>query len=256
MVKCRQAGRQAGVTLFRGDCLSVMKQIASGSIDMILADLPFGITSCKWDMRIPTAPLWMEYLRVLKENGPALLFATQPFATDLINAARKLFRYELIWDKKAVTGFLNVHKMPMRRHENILVFYRSLPCYNPPGLRACEKNKNGQRKTDAYGGSWKSGWVTKITGWPQSIQAFPLGGLGRQENGPATKPVELLEFLIRTYSRPGDLVLDNCMGGGNTAIAAARSGRRFIGIEKDGCRFRMAATRIVRARRRPCPRVV
>lgn len=226
-----------------------MRAIPAGAIDLILADLPFGITNCDWDKRIAMADLWAEYERLIKAAGAIILFATQPFATDLVNAAWKLFRYEIIWDKVKPTGFLNARKMPMRRHENIMVFYRSLPRYNPPGLRPAVKPHFAGAGTSTYRGSFRTGpapasYKSK-TGWPHSIVTTPSGGIERGAI-PAQKPVALLEWLIRTYTRPGELVLDNVMGTGSTAIAAARTGRKFIGMELDPTRFRHAATRIVR----------
>ncbi len=131
------------LTLFRGDCIERMKTMEAASVDLILTDLPFGITDLPWDTLVPLGPLWEQFQRLLKPNGAAILFAMQPFATDVINAARKLFRYEVIWDKRVTTGFLNAHKMPMRQHENLLVFYRHLPYYRPPGLWRAHDTKRG-----------------------------------------------------------------------------------------------------------------
>ena len=199
---------------------------------------------------------------MLKSNGAIALLAVQPFATDLINAAHQSrarehagklwFRYEFVWRKHCPTGFLNAHKMPLRDHELILIFYARLPHYGPPGLRrASHKVKSGRTATSVYGGSWQGEWVTKRSGWPTSILDYPRrehkGGQWRKTS-PAEKPAALLEFLIRTYTRPGELVLDCCMGSGTTGIAALRAGRRFIGVELVRDRFRSGATRILRER--------
>jgi len=224
-----------------------MKSIPAASVSLILADPPFGITDCKWDRKIALEPLWSEYRRLLQPKGVVMLFAVQPFATDLINAARAWFRYEFVWDKRIKTGFLNAHKMPLRQHENILVFYPHLPHYRPPGLRRCLHHKSGLRGTAVYRGSWKQEWVTKRTGWPSTILSFASHGF-QNTQGPAAKPLRLLEFFIRTYTRPGDMVLDNCMGSGSTGVAALRCGRRFVGIEIDRDRCRGAGTRILRSR--------
>jgi DNA modification methylase len=216
------------------------------SADLILADLPFGITDLPWDRKIDLAALWEQYRRILAPRGAVVLFATQPFATDLIVAARKWFRYEWIWEKPAPTGFLNAHKMPLRRHENVLVFYPRLPHYRPPGLRRCERpTRSGRRGKNVYVGPWKAGWVTRVTGWPQSILRHGYVSFHGRE--PCEKPVALLAFLIRTYTRPGDVVLDNAMGLGSTGLAAVSCGRQFIGIELDRERYQRARRRIAAA---------
>lgn len=221
-----------------------MRALPDASVDMILTDPPYGITDVKYDQGTMVVEMMMQFERVIKASGAILIFATQPFAADLINAARKWFRYEFIWDKRVASGFLNAHKMPMRAHENIVVFYRSLPHYSPPGLRECNQRKSGKGDTAIYDrGTWQQEWTTKRTGWPKSILAYPRDF---KSHGPFQKPVALLEFLIRTYTRPGELVLDAFMGSGTTGIAALRAGRRFIGIEILRDRFRSGASRILR----------
>src|SRR3990167_734423 len=252
-VRSRAEQSRAELTLFRGDCLEVMNAFPDGTVDFILSDLPFGITECSWDRQIELGRLWEQFRRVLKANGVIALFAVQPFATDLINAARGLFRYEYVWKKHMPTGFLNAHKMPLRDHELVLIFYARLPRYLPPGLhRVRHKQHSGITTTDLYGGSWKANWITKRSGWPTSILDYlRLERVGKQswaKTMATQKPVALLEFLIRTYTRPGELVLDCCMGSGTTGIAALRAGRRFIGIELARDRFRSGATSILRSR--------
>ncbi|HEX4311886.1 MAG TPA: site-specific DNA-methyltransferase [Acidobacteriaceae bacterium] len=222
-----------------------MENLRPGTIDLILCDLPYGVTDCSWDRAIPFEPLWQAYGRLLKENGAALLFAQQPFSTQLAaraSAGLKL-RYEWIWDKGAMTGFQNANRMPMRRHENVLVFYRHLPTYNPQGVVACAGGKVRRRKTapvsEVYGRIRKR-VEQQRTGFPGSIIAFH-----RERNAlPCQKPVALLEYLIRTYSNQGEVVLDNCMGTGSAGIAAVRAGRAFIGMEMDAARFALAQRRI------------
>ncbi|HWQ55680.1 MAG TPA: site-specific DNA-methyltransferase [Bryobacteraceae bacterium] len=236
------------VYLAEGECLGMMPEIPSGSVDMVLCDLPYGITACSWDSKIDAAPLWGEYSRVVKEHGAIALFAQQPFATELASAApRKLLRYDLVWDKGGVTGFGNARRMPLRRHENVLIFYRKLPVYNPQGLRACHTRCRARtRPSEVYGAGMAGESVQRMTGYPQSIMQF------RRERGaaPCQKPVDLLEYLIRTYTNEGETVLDNTMGTGSTGVAAVKSGRNFIGIEMDHGRFELALTRVTRAMRK------
>lgn len=231
--------------IFNEDCLVGMARLESGSVDMVLCDLPYGTTNCPWDSIIPFEPLWREYRRVLKPNGALALMAAQPFATDLINSARKMFRYDLVWEKTSPVGFANCHRMPLRSHELVLLFYRRQPVYNPQGLIKLERpivrrtaNKGGQ----VYQGLGSES-VQRYTNYPRSILRFPFKGQGRRVH-PTQKPVELMEYLVRTYSNPGDLVLDNCMGSGTTAIACLNSGRRFVGFEMDEKYYAAAKKRI------------
>ncbi len=228
------------VRLERGDCVELMAGLPAESVDLVLADLPYGVTGCRWDKRIPMQPLWEQYRRVLKEHGAIVLFAQQPFATDLINAARPIFRYEWIWDKGAATGFANARRMPMRRHENILVFYKHLPTYHPQGLKPCRPRSRSSDSSEVYGGIRREAVVQCLTGYPQSIVRF---GRGR-DVAACQKPVGLLEYLVRTYTAEDETVLDNVMGTGSTGVAAANTGRAFIGFELDPERFRIAERRI------------
>jgi site-specific DNA-methyltransferase (adenine-specific) len=218
-----------------------MPFIADKSADMILCDLPYGITSCKWDKVLPLDKLWHEYNRIIKDNGAIVLTATCKFAIDLINANRRNFRYDLIWEKTMAVGFANSKRMPMRKHEIILVFYRHLPVYNPQGLVQLEKPvkhkhgkvKNGSGKHESVyrDGSLSNEYITTHTNYPKSILRFANPNHGSLH--PTQKPVELFEYLIRTYTNEGDLVLDNCIGSGTTAVACLNTGRRFVGIERD-----------------------
>ena len=229
-----------------GDCLELMKDIPDGSIDMILCDLPYGSTAFKWDVVIPFDKLWDQYKRIIKENGAIVLTAQQPFATDLINSNRKLFRYEIIWEKTMKLGFLNANKMPLRGHENILIFYKKLPTYNPQKTQTGKaRNRNvkliNQTKS-RYAGYNNFRSVSTIddgSRYPHSVVKFSnWNGSGFVKNKnpgihPTQKPVDLFEWLIKTYSNEGDLVLDNCSGSGTTAIACIRNNRNYICIEKE-----------------------
>jgi len=234
------------VSLHHGDCLELMPKLPDRSVDVILADLPFGITDLAWDRRLDLDALWLEYRRLLRERGAVLLFATQPFATDLINAARKWFRYEWIWLKPRPNGFLNAHKMPMRAHEQVLVFYPRLPHYRPPGLVRCHHPKRGNVGGKGVYGSHHGPHITRITGWPSTVRRERDQAFNAQRE-PCEKPIELLRFFIRCYTRPGAVVLDNVMGLGSTGLAALGCGRQFIGMELDRSRYQRARRRIAQA---------
>jgi site-specific DNA-methyltransferase (adenine-specific) len=221
-----------------------MRQIPEGSIDMVLCDPPYGVTELSWDTRVPAVPLWEQYRRVVKPNGAIVLFAQQPYATELINANRHWFRYEWIWDKKAVTGFGSAKQRPLRAHENILVFYGATPVYHPQGLAPLRRVRRSSG-TAVYGSGLCGGGMQEFTNWPRSILEFARGQVER----PCQKPVALLEYLVRTYTDLGMVVLDNTMGSGTTGAAAVRAGRNFIGIEKDRRAFEMARTKVEQALR-------
>ncbi len=235
-------GRQ--LRLYNSDCLVGMSRIETGTVDLVLCDLPYGTTKCSWDRVLPFGPLWEQYRRVLKPRGALVLFAAQPFATDLINSARKLFRYDLVWEKGTAVGYANANRMPMRSHELVLVFYQRLPKYHPQGLVPLEKpvvrRASGKKAGSVYG-AMRNASVQRFTHYPRSVLHF--AGRGKRLH-PTQKPVELLEYLVRTYTDPGDLVLDNCMGSGSTAVAAMRAGRRFVGFETDATYFAVACRRI------------
>ena len=222
-----------------------MRRLPAASIDLILSDPPYGVTDCKWDCVIDPAKLWEHYRRLLKPSGVVALFAQQPFASALVNAApRGWFRYEWIWDKVMVTGAGNAKKRPMRRHESVLVFSPRTPAYRVFGLKPCARVKRRKPDTEVYGGFREGPHVTRLTGWPQSILRFHSRGPGNPV-APCVKPVALLEFLIRTYAADNAVVLDNFMGLGSTGVAAVKMGRKFIGMELDRARFRTAKKRIL-----------
>jgi site-specific DNA-methyltransferase (adenine-specific) len=231
------------IDLRLGDCLEVMKTIENNSIDAIICDLPYGKTACKWDSVIPFDLLWEQYNRIIKDNGVILLYAQQPFASDLINAYRKYFRYVMIWEKTKPAGFFNAKKMPMKSHENILVFYKKLPTYNPQmtnghkPMNSYTKKASVQNKTKIYGKVDKdvSGGGETIR-YPRSVQIFPSDKQKNKLNGtihPTQKPLKLIEFFIKSYTNKDDLVLDNVAGSGTVAVACENLERNYIVIEKE-----------------------
>lgn len=234
--------------LIQGDCLKAMPKIPDKSINMILCDLPYGCTARnKWDTIIPFEPLWQQYLRIIKDNGCIVLFAQGMFTAKLMASNPKMWRYNLIWKKTQPTGFLNANKMPLRSHEDICVFYKQLPTYNPQKTTghtrkiSSSKHKRNCKKTTDYG---KHKFVSY-----DSTERFPVSVLEyakdtqKESFHPTQKPIALLEYLIRTYTNEGDLVLDNCMGSGSTGVAALNAGRNFIGIELDENYFKIAKER-------------
>lgn len=221
-----------------------MRAIPDESVDLILCDLPYGSTELEWDVRLPMEPLWREYLRMMRPRAAICLTAQQPFATDLINAARKLFRYELIWEKPYSMGFLNAKKMPLRSHENLLVFYKRLPTYNPQMTQGKPyKRRADPARCRIYGGQ-KGDVGSRSSGerYPRSVLRF---GKESHSSHPTEKPLLLFEWIVKTYTNDGDVVLDNCLGSGTTAIACEANGRRWIGIEKEPSYCDMAVKRLL-----------
>jgi site-specific DNA-methyltransferase (adenine-specific) len=221
-------------TIYNGDCLEVMKDIDDKSIDMILCDLPYGTTACKWDTIIPFEPLWDCYKRIIKDNGAIVLTASQPFTSALVMSNLNMFKYDLIWDKKLSSGFLNSKIMQLRRHEEILVFGGGKLKYNPQKEIRGNVRKKGiatttGNHTNNYG-KYKSIYTENNEYFPTSI--IEIGNTNRANSmHPTQKPVALFKYLIKTYTNEGELVLDNCMGSGTTAIACLNTNRNFIGIE-------------------------
>lgn len=235
--------------LWNGECLQLMaERIADKSVDMILCDLPYEVTARqKWDVIIPFEPLWEQYRRIIKDNGAIVLFATEPFRSKLIVSNFKEFKYDLIWEKNKVTGFLNAKKQPLRQHESILVFYKRPPTYNPQmttGHTPVHAFTHGKESL-VYGKVGKMSGGGSTERYPTSILRFPVVNNDDPERiHTAQKPVPLLEYLIKTYTNEGEMVLDNCCGSGSTCIAAKNLGRQFIGIEQseemyEKCRERM-----------------
>lgn len=219
-----------------GDCLELLPSIETGSIDLILCDLPYGTTACSWDTVIPFVPLWKEYERIITDNGAIVLTASQPFTTDLIMSNRKLFRYEWIWEKNYGSNFVNAKKMPFKEHENVCVFYKHLPTYNPQ----CQlKSPSGLGRVKypikQIGNVEQYGKFTRLStdqsnpmGYPRSIQKFKISKTGDHAT---QKPVPLFEYLIKTYTNEGDTVHDSCLGSGTTLEACLHTNRNCIGFD-------------------------
>lgn len=229
--------------LLYGDCLELMQGIEDKSIDMILCDLPYGTTACKWDVIIPFEPLWKQYERIIKDNGAIVLTASQPFTSALVMSNVKLYKYDWVWNKKKATGHLLAKKQPLRLKEDILIFYKQQPTYNPQ-LTIGEPYKSNPRRNNKEG-------VYTVVGesrndndgfrFPKNIIEFSFEFSPLH---PTQKPVALFEYLIKTYTNEGDTVLDNCMGSGTTGVACKNINRNFIGIEKEEKYFKIAEKRI------------
>lgn len=234
--------------LHHGDCLRVMVDLPANSVDMILTDLPYGTTECHWDTVIPLEQLWLEFERVAKPEAAIVLTAMQPFSSMLVASNPGLFRYEWIWEKGNATGFLNAKKQPLRAHESVLVFYRKPPVYNPQ-MTSGHDRKTAKRKTvnsECYGKALQLTEYDSTERYPRSVQFFS----GDKQTGsyhPTQKPVALMEYLVRTYTNPGQVVLDCTMGSGTTGVACMNSGRRFIGIEMQADYVEVARQRIASA---------
>ena len=229
--------------IIQGDCLDVMKEIPDKSVDMILCDLPYGTTACKWDTIIPFEPLWEQYERIIKDNGAIVLFGSQPFTSKLIISNENLFRYELIWEKTIATNPFLSKKQPMKKHENILIFYKKQPLYNPQyetGKPYTDKG-NRQNKRSTQTTMDKKPINNNGYRYPSSVKKFSNGNNGAIH--PTQKPILLYEYLIKTYTNEGDTVLDNCMGSGTTCLAAKELNRKFIGIEKEPKYYEIACQR-------------
>lgn len=210
-----------------GDCLEIMKTIPDGVVDMILCDLPYGTTQNKWDSIIPLAPLWAEYWRICKPNAAIVLTAAQPFTSALISSQLDNFKYAWVWQKGKPTGHLNAKKQPMRETEDVCVFYRSQATYNPQGT--IPTNKQVKRTNRGNYGECSKETTQTVTNYPTTIISF------KSETGFHTtqKPVALFEYLVRTHTNEGDIVLDNTAGSGTTAIACENTGRKWGCIEQD-----------------------
>ena len=238
------------VDLKQGDCLELMKEIPDGSIDLILCDLPYGKTQCRWDSVIPFEPLWEEYNRIIKQNGAIALFGTEPFASHLRLSNLKNYKYDWVWDKVKGTGFLNAKKQPMRNHEVICVFYKKQCTYNPQkttGHQLKVSFRSKKLQTDVYGEMKNDYKYVSSERYPRSIQVFSTDTQNSSLH-PTQKPVALLEYLIKTYTNPGETVLDNCMGSGSTGVACVNTGRNFIGYELEQKYFDIAVERIEQAK--------
>lgn len=235
--------------IYNEDCISGMSRLADGSVDAIICDPPFQSTDCDWDIRLPMEEMWTQFNRVTKQNGAIVLFSQLPFAVDLINANRKMFRYEWIWEKSLAVGFLNANKMPLRAHENILVFYRRLPTYNPQfSTGKAYSRAHANREAGVYRSA--KGKLTVNDGahyYPRDVVKFTsVQSLNKTEPRchPTQKPTALMEFLVKTYTNKFETVLDATMGSGTTGVACMTTGRKFIGFETDEGFFATAKARL------------
>lgn len=236
------------VQLYKGDCLEKMKNVPDKSIDMVLCDLPYGTTACKWDTVIPLEPLWEQYNRIIKDNGAIVLFGSQPFSSVLVSSNLKMFRHEWIWYKDKSGNFMNCKCEPMKVHENVLVFGKKKSIYNPIMEKREEKNKRNNKPrintsniitTEKFYTDESRG--NKDYKYPTTVKYFNSVRNGKH---PTQKPVDWLEYLIKTYTNEEQLVLDNCMGSGSTGVACINTNRKFIGIEIDDNYFEIAKNRI------------
>lgn len=236
------------IQLHHGNCLDLMKDIPAGSVDMVLCDLPYGVTRNKKDIPLPLDVVWTQYKRVIKPNGAICLFGQGMFTALLMLSNPEWWRYNLVWDKVLTTGFLNANRQPLRCHEEVSVFYQKQPTYNPQkflGQKSHSKGKGNNRTNHNYG---DYGFVdnSELHGnmkFPTSILRFQKPAPSNALH-PTEKPVALCEYLIRTYTDPGQTVLDNCMGSGTTGVACVNTGRNFIGIELDEKYYKTAEERI------------
>ena len=232
------------IDLYQGDCLEIMPNIPDNSVDMILADLPYEITAAKFDILIPFEPLWNQYNRIAKENAAMVFTASQPFTTTLISSNLKNFRYEWIWEKPQGTNPMVAKYQPLKSHENIVVFYRKSPTYNPQMTISTPYGgfKSTKKKLGEVYGDLKSEHRDNPEGsrYPKTVIKF------KQEKGlhPTQKPLALMEYLIKTYTNEGDVILDNVFGSGTSGAAAKKTGRSYIGMELNGDYFKIGSERI------------
>lgn len=237
-----------GISLLQGDCLEHMKETPDGSVDMVLTDPPYGTTQCKWDSIIPLEPMWEQLKRIIKPNGAIVMTAQTPFDKVLGCSNLPMLKYEWVWEKPSATGHLNSKKMPLKAHENILIFYKELPTYNPQITYGHKPTNNYTKKHDSDGECY--GRTKSVSGggntsrYPRSIQVFS-SDKQKLRLHPTQKPVALMEYLIKTYTNEGDTVLDFTMGSGTTGVACRNLGRNFIGIELDRDYFNVAFSRIL-----------
>ena len=238
------------IELWHGDCLELMKDIPDKSIDCIICDLPYGTTACKWDNIIPFEPLWERYNRIIKDNGAIVLFGSEPFSSKLRMSNLKMFKYDWVWKKTMASNFALCKKQPFKKHEMVSVFYKKQPTYNPQmevGEPYVDKRQSGKRNVSVGTSDGINRHPINNIGirYPSSVQEFSNGNNGNVH--PTQKPVPLLEYLIKTYTKDGDIVLDNCMGSGSTGVACINTNRKFIGIELDNIYFEIAKERINKA---------
>lgn len=236
------------IKLYNGDCLELMNSIPDKSVDMILADLPYGQTKNKWDSVIPLEKLWKQYKRIIKDNGAIALFGQGMFTSELMASNKSWWRYNLIWDKVLPSGFLNANRMPLRSHEDIVVFYKKLPNYNPQKVKGKKNHSKGSMKTDInnnYGNYDKvdNGDELGDMKHPKSILTFEKPHPSISQH-PTQKSIEICEWLVKSFTNENETVLDNTMGSGTTGVACKKLNRKFIGIELDENYFNIAKNRL------------
>ena len=233
--------------LMQGDCLELMQSIPDSSVDMVLTDPPYGTTACKWDTVIDLDAMWAQLKRIVKPDGAIVMTASQPFTSALIMSNPKMFKYCWVWEKGRFANQMLAKKQPLKIHEDVTVFYKKQPVYNPQGLVEINKTtRQGSKITDNLGGGTRSkSYKQTHTNYPKTIQSFKSAG---KTVHPTQKPVALMEYLIRTYTHEGETVLDFTMGSGSTGVACANLGRSFIGIELDADYFDIAESRINEAK--------
>ena len=229
--------------IYNEDCLEGMKRIPTKSVDMILCDLPYGTTACKWDTIIPFEPLWGQYKRIIKDDGAIVLFGSEPFSSKLRMSNLKLYKYDWIWNKTTFANQMCAKFQPLKIQENISVFSKKKHIYHPQGLLEINKiTKQGSKITDNNGGGVrKTEYFQQYTNYPRNILEFKLD---KQKLHSTQKPVALFEYLIKTYTDEGETVLDNCIGSGTTAIACINTKRNYIGFELDTSYYNIANKRI------------
>ena len=238
------------IKLLRGDCLELAEQIPDGSIDMVLCDPPYGVTNYRWDSALPLEAMWRMYERVVKADGVIALFSSQPFTTRLIHSNIRWYRYNWYWVKNTKKGYVFAKHQPMRQVEDVCIFYRRKPLYQPQGLVKLDReivNRKRAQVDPIYSlDKQENASVQHYSNYPSNVLRFNVCN-NKNRVHPNQKPVPLLEYLIRTYTKPGETVLDNCMGSGSTGVACVHTGRRFIGMEQDEQYFAVAERRIAEA---------
>ena len=234
------------MTLLQGDCLELMKDIPDKSINLMLCDLPYGTTQYKWDSVIPFDKLWAQYNRIVKDNGAIVLFGSEPFTSCLICSNLKNYKYSWVWEKSKATNYLNAKKQPLRAFEDICVFYKKQPTYNPQMTQGQPYNKGTALRTTEVYGTQIATEVKNEDGlrYPCNVIYFKTAEAEGKVQHPTQKPVALLEYLIKTYTNEGDVVLDNCMGSGSTGVACKNTNREFIGMELDENYYKVACERL------------
>ena len=244
------------VELKQGDCLELMKDIPVGSVDMILCDLPYGTTVCKWDTVIPFKPLWEQYKRIIKKNASIVLFGCEPFVSELIHSNNEMFKYKWIWEHGRSANFAQAPYSPLKDYEEVCVFSfggmsknaKNRMVYNPQNTIPCNIKQKEKGHSDLRPSKIvQSDFVQTVTNYPKAIIKFPKE---QARFHPTQKPVSLLEYLVKTYTNEGDTILDNCMGSGSTGVACVNTGRNFIGMELDQGYFEIAQKRIEEAEKR------